>query len=156
PVEGEIKTVSLKRSRTNKWYVTFSVAIEPKRLPASLRVVGVDMGLESFLTTSDGEKVENPRFFRRDEADLKRAQKLKDAAKNAQKWGENRHHKKALSRIHERIRFRREDFAHKRSRELVTTYQVIAFEELEPQQMGKSRGMRKSIRDVAWTQLISC
>ncbi len=154
PIEGEIKTVSLKRSRTNKWYVTFSVEIEPKRLPPSPHVVGVDMGLESFLTTSDGEKAENPRFFRRDEADLKRAQKLKDAAKNAQKWDENRHRKKALSRIHERIRFRREDFAHKRSRELVNRYQVIAFEELEPQQMGRSRGMRKSIADVAWTQLI--
>jgi putative transposase len=112
------------------------------------------MGLETFLTTSDGEKVENPRFFRRDEAALKRAQKLKDAAKNAQKWDENRHRKKALSRIHERIRFRREDFAHKRSRELVNRYQVIGFEELEPQSMGRSRGMRKSIADVAWTQLI--
>jgi putative transposase len=154
PVEGEIKTVSLKRSCTDKWYVTFSVEIEPKRLPASPHVVGVDMGLESFLTTSKGDKIDNPRFFRRDEADLKRAQKLKDAAKNAQKWDENRHRKKALSRIHERIRFRREDFAHKRSRELVNTYQVIAFEELEPQQMGRSRGMRKSIADVAWTQLI--
>jgi len=85
PIEGQIKTVSLKRSRTDKWYVTFSVEIEPKRLPPSPHVVGVDMGLDSFLTTSHGEKVENPRFFRRDEADLKRAQKLKDAAKNAQK-----------------------------------------------------------------------
>jgi putative transposase len=154
PVEGEIKTVSLKRSQTNKWYVTFSVEVKPKRLSPSPRVVGVDMGLESFLTTSDGEKVENPRFFRRDEADLKRAQKLKDAAKNAQKWDLMRHRLKALARIHERIAWRREDFAHKRSRELVNSYQVIAFEELEPQQMGKSRGMRKSIADVAWTQLI--
>jgi putative transposase len=154
PVAGQIKTVSLKRSRTEKWYVTFSVEVEPKRLSPSPQVAGVDMGLSSFLTTSNGEKVENPRFFRRDEADLKRVQKLKDAAKNAQKWDENRRRKRALARIHERIRFRREDFAHKRSRELVTTYQVIAFEELEPQQMGRSRGMRKSIRDAAWTQLI--
>src|SRR5262245_48442371 len=154
PVAGEIKTVSLKKSHTNKWYVTFSVEVEPKRLPPSVRVVGVDMGLSSFLTTSDGEKVPNPRFFRRDEADLSRAHKHKDAAKNAQQWDENRHRKKALSRIHERIRFRREDFAHKRSHELVNTYQVIAFEELEPQQMGRSRGMRKSIADAAWTQLV--
>lgn len=153
-VEGEIKTVSLKRSRTDKWYVTFSVEIEPKRLRPTAHVVGVDMGLSSFLTTSDAEKVENPRFFRRDEAELKRAQKLKDAAKNAQQWDENQRRKKVLSRIHERIRFRREDFAHKRSRELVARYQVIAFEELEPQSMGRSRGMRKSIADVAWTQLI--
>ena len=154
PVEGQIKTVSLKRSRTNKWYVTFSVEVEPRRLPASAQSVGVDMGLSSFLTTSNGEKVENPRFFRRDEADLKRVQKLKDAAKNAQRWDENRRRKKAVAHIHERIRFRRQDFAHKRSRELVSTYQVIAFEELELQQMGRSRGMRKSIADAAWKQLI--
>src|SRR5919109_3518780 len=150
PVEGEIKTVSLKRSRTNKWYVTFSVEVEPKRLPASPQIVGVDMGLESFLTTSNGEKVPNPRFFRRDEADLKRVQKLKDAAKNAQKWDENRRRKKALAHIHERIANRRSDFAHKRSRELVRGYQTIVFEDLAPQQMGanKGRGMRKSIMDA--------
>jgi putative transposase len=156
PVEGQIKTVSLKRSLTDKWYVTFSVDVEPKRLPPSPQVVGVDMGLEAFLTTSDGDKVENPRFFRRDQVDLKRVQKLKDMAKNAHKWDENRHRKKALARIHERIRFRREDFAHKRSRELINSYQVIAFEELEVQRMGASKGpgMRKSIADAAWKQLI--
>src|SRR5439155_16005618 len=70
------------------------------------------------------------------------------------KWDENRHRKKALDHIHERIRFRREDFAHKRSRELINTYQVIVFEDLEGQQMGRSRGMRKSIADAAWSQLI--
>jgi putative transposase len=154
PVEGEIKTVSLKRSRTNKWYVTFSVEVGPKRRSASPHVVGVDMGLESFLTTSGGEKIENPRFFRCDEAELKRVQRLKDTAKNAQNWPENTKRKKALARIHERIAWRREDFAHKRSRELVNSYQVIAFEELKPQSMGRSCGMRKSIADVAWTQLI--
>jgi putative transposase len=154
PVDGEIKTVSLKKTRTDKWYVTFSVEVAPRRLRPTEHVVGVDVGLAPFLTTSDGEKVENPRFFRRDEADLKRVQKLKDAAKNARNWPENKKRKKALARIHERIGWRREDFAHKRSRELVNRYQVIAFEELEPGQMGRSRGMRKSIADVAWTQLI--
>jgi putative transposase len=154
PVEGAPKTVTLRRARTGKWYVSFSCEVEPSRLPASPHVVGVDMGLESFLTTSNGEQVDNPRFYRRDEADLKRVQKLKDAAKNAQRWNENRRRKQALAHIHERIAHRRDDFAHKRSRELVARFQVIAFEELEPQQMGRSRGMRKSIRDVAWTQLI--
>ena len=119
PVEGTIKTVTLRRSRTGKWYASFSVEVEPKHLPPRSEVVGVDVGLMSFATLSNGEQIDNPRFYRRDEADLKRAQKLKDAAKNAQKWDENRHRKKALSRIHERIRFRREDFAHRRSRELV-------------------------------------
>jgi putative transposase len=47
PVEGQIKTVSLKKSHTDKWYVTFSVEVAPKRLPPTEHVVGVDMGLYS-------------------------------------------------------------------------------------------------------------
>lgn len=157
PIEGTIKTVTLRRARTGKWYVSFSVEVEPKRLPARSEVVGVDVGLVRFATLSTGEQIENPRFYRRDEADLRRVQKLKDAAKDAQKWDENRHRKKALAHIHERIANRRSDFAHKRSRELVNTYQVSVLEELEPQQMGArgGRGMRKSIMDVAWSQFVS-
>jgi putative transposase len=157
PIEGTIKTVTLRRSRTDKWYVSFSVEVEPERLPPRSEVVGVDVGLMSFATLSNGEQIDNPRFYRKDEADLKRAQKRKDAAKNAQKWDENRHRKKALAHIHERITNRRSDFAHKHSREVVNGYQTIVFEDLAPQQMGssKGRGMRKSIMDVAWTQFIS-
>jgi putative transposase len=157
PVEGQVKTVTLRRSRTGKWYVSFSCEVESKRLSPTEHVVGVDVGLASFATLSNGEQIDNPRFYRRDEADLKRAQQRKDAAKTAQKWDENRHRKKALAHIHERIANRRSDFAHKRSRELVNTYQVIVFEDLEPQQIGagKGRGMRKSIMDVAWSQFVS-
>src|SRR5262249_44519440 len=148
---------TLTRARTGKWYVSFSCEMEACTLPPTEHIIGVDMGLLSFATLSHGEEIDNPRFYRRDEADLKRAQKLSDAAKNARKWYENRPRKKALAHIHERIANRRSDFAHKRSRELVNRYQVIVFEDLAQQQMGasKGRGMRKSIMDVAWTQFIS-
>jgi putative transposase len=124
-------------------------------------MAGVDMGLTTFATVSTGpewvSEVQNPRFFRRDEADLKRVQQAKDAAKNRQHWDENNRRKKALAHIHERIAARRGDFAHKLSRALVDSLQVIVFEELEPQQMGKGkgRGMRKSLADAAWSQFIS-
>lgn len=94
-------------------------------------------------------------FYRRDEADLKRVQQRKDAARNAQDWPENAKQKGILAKIHERIANRRADFAHKRSRELVDAYQVIVFADLAPMEMGTSRGMRKSILDVAWTQFIA-
>jgi putative transposase len=155
PLEGTPKTVTLTRSRTGKWYACFSCEIEAEPLPSTSAVVGVDVGLTSFATLSTGDEIENPRFYRRDEADLKRVQKLKDAAKNAQRWDENRRRKKALAHIHERIANRRSDFAHQRSRELVDAYQVIVFEDLAPMEMGRSRGMRKSILDVAWNQFIS-
>jgi putative transposase len=154
-LEGTPKTVTLTRSRTGKWYACFSCEVEASPLPPVDAVVGVDVGLASFATLSNGEEIENPRFYRRDEADLKRVQKLKDAAKNVQRWDENHRRKKALAHIHERIANRRSDFAHKRSRELVNAYQVIVFEDLAPREMGQTRGMRKSILDVAWSQFIS-
>ena len=155
PVEGTPKTVTLTRSRTGKWYAAFSCETEAHPLPPTGSVVGVDVGLASFATLSNEQKIENPRFYRRDEADVKRVQKRKDAAKNAQDWLENTKQKGILARIHERIANRRADFAHKHSRALVNNHQVIVFEELAPMEMGRSRGMRKSILDVAWTQFIS-
>ena len=157
PIEGTPKTVTVSRSRTDKWYACFSCETAPTPLQPSSEIVGVDVGLASFATFSNGEQVANPRFYCRDEADVKRVQKRKDAAKNAQNWPENARQKTILAKIHERIASRRSDFAHKRSRELVNRYGVIVFEDLAPMEMGKKRGsgMRKSIMDVAWTQFIS-
>ena len=156
PAAGTPKTVTLTRSRTGKWFACFACETETEPLPPTNAVVGVDVGLSSFATLSDeGKKIDNPRFYRRDEADLKRVQQRKDAAKNAQNWPENAKQQGILARIHERIANRRSDFAHKESRKLVNAYQVIVFEDLAPMEMGKSRGMRKSILDVAWTQFIS-
>jgi putative transposase len=155
PIEGTPKTVTLSRSATGKWYACIACATESHPLEPTEHITGVDVGLLHFATLSNGEQIENPRFYRKDEADLKRVQRRKDAAKHAQDWPENTKQKGILSRIHERIGNRRADFAHKRSRELVNTYQVIVFEDLAPQQMGRSRGMRKSILDVAWAQFIS-
>jgi putative transposase len=84
PVEGTPKTVTLTRSRTGKWFACFSCETEAEPLPATDAVVGVDVGLSSFATLTGGKKIDNPRFYRRDEADLKRVQQRKDAAKNAQ------------------------------------------------------------------------
>src|SRR6266511_1953970 len=155
PIEGTPKTVTLTRSATGKWYACLSCEVATHPLEPTEQIVGVDVGLASFATLSNGEQIENPRFYRKDEADLKRVQKRKDAAKNAQDWVENTKQQIILSRIHERIGNRRSDSAHKQSRILVNASQVIVFEDLAPLEMGKSRGMRKSSMDVAWTQFIS-
>jgi putative transposase len=157
PVEGTPKTVTLSRSATGKWYACISCETVAKELEPTEQITGVDVGLLSFATLSNGAQIDNPRFYRTDEADLKRVQRRKDAAKNGQAWPEHKKQKALLGKIHERIGNRRADFAHQRSRELVNQYQVIVFEDLAPQAMGKSkgRGMRKSIMDVAWTQFIS-
>jgi putative transposase len=59
-----------------KWFVTFSCEVEPVALPAVETAVGIDVGLASFARMSDGSEIETPRFFRRDEKDLKRVHQL--------------------------------------------------------------------------------
>src|SRR5215470_5585748 len=67
PIEGEIKTLTITRTATGKWYACFSVEVENKPLPESNSAVGIDMGLHKFATLSTGEEISNPRFFREEE-----------------------------------------------------------------------------------------
>lgn len=153
-IEGNIKTLTITRSFTGKWYASFSCETEPKPLPKVKAIVGIDVGLESFATLSDGEKIANPRFFRKDEKELAKAQrKLSKAEKGAP---ERKKAKKVVSQIHERITNKRTDFAHQLSRKIVNAYQLIAFEKLNIKGMRENgfRGIRKSIGDVAWNQFM--
>ena len=73
-LEGEINTATIKRE-CGKWYVVFSNTVEIEPLPVSDKVVGIDVGLESFAVTSDGEYIENPRYLREAEAILRVSQR---------------------------------------------------------------------------------
>src|SRR6202035_2456781 len=74
PISGKIKTLTLRKSRTGKWYASFSVECEPQRLPENRCQVGIDVGLKTFATLSDGTEIENPRFFRQEEKALAKVQ----------------------------------------------------------------------------------
>src|SRR5262249_16893060 len=73
PVEGQIKTVTLRRSSTGKWFVSFSVVTKPQLLAPDSSAVGVDVGLCCFATLSTGEKIANPRFLRCEERAVAKA-----------------------------------------------------------------------------------
>src|SRR6266699_6664362 len=63
PIRGKIKTLTIHRSSTGKWYASFSVECDPQRLPQEPTQLGIDVGLKSFASLSTGEAIENPRFF---------------------------------------------------------------------------------------------
>ncbi len=75
PIKGKIKTLTIHRSSTGKWYASFSVECDPERLPQRTSQVGIDVGLKTFATFSDGTEIENPRFFRKEEKALAKVQR---------------------------------------------------------------------------------
>ena len=149
PIEGEIKTLTLRRRPTGKWYACFSVEIEPKRLPKLDNSVGIDIGLTTFAVLSDGAEIENPRFFRKEEKELVKVQrKLSSTEKGTRERGFRR---KAVSRTHERIRFKRTDFSQQHSRKIVNNYGSIFVEDLQVNRMLHEHCFAKSISDAAWS-----
>ena len=157
-IEGIIKTLTIRRTATGKWYACFSCIIEANPLPKIDTVVGIDVGLESFATLSTGEKIPNPRFFKTNEKKLVKAQrKLSKAEKGTP---ERKKVKKVIAYIHERIINKRSDFAHKLSLNLTRRFQVIAFEKLNIKDMMGNHTkifghkLNKSIGDVAWSQFM--
>jgi len=160
PLEGTPKTVTIKRSSTNKWYVSFSCEIiKVERLPKSELNVGIDVGLETFAYLSDNTKIENPRFFRKEEKELVKIQRKLDKVTikdNNNKVLNGRtperiKAKRALSRVHERIGFERHNFAHQESKKISDKYQVICIEDLEINKMKHNHCLAKSISDASWS-----
>ncbi len=153
PIEGCIKTLTVRCDQVGNWYACFSCEVKPEPLPFNDLVVGIDMGLNSFARFSTGEGIANPRFFRRDERELAKAQRKLSKAEKGTPEREKR--RKAVTHIHQRIANRRKDFAHQCSRDLVDRFGCLVFENLHIQNMLQNHRLAKSISDAAWNQLIA-
>lgn len=154
-LEGTPKTATIKRSSTGKWYAIFSCEWEPTTLPKVEPQIGVDVGIKSFATFSDGGKITSPRFFKHEERALAKVQrKLSKAPKGSK---ERKKQRKAVARVHERTAWKRTNFCHQESRKIVDTHQVIVVEDLAINRMMRDKlpGMAKSISDAAWSQFSS-
>jgi putative transposase len=152
PLEGRVKTATVRKTATGKWFVCFSCEVEPVPLPESSGAVGVGVGLKDIIATSDGESVSAPKFLRKEEKELARTQRrLSEAPKGSRTRAKRR---KIVAKVHERIRNKRTNFAHQQSRKLVNRYGLVAVEDLSVNRMNKNRCLVKSIADAAWTDLI--
>src|SRR6266571_4569948 len=147
PVKA-IKRVRIVR-RADGYYCQFCVKTERKveHVPSGTQL-GIDVGLKSFLTDSEGNTVDNPRHYRKTEKKLKR---LGRRLSRKQKKSANRKKaRKALAKQHLKVQRQREDFARKQANALVSSCDLIAYEDLQIKNMVRNRKLAKSIHDAGW------
>jgi putative transposase len=147
---GTPKTVTISRE-ADGWYACISCAEVPiQPLPPTGQETGIDVGLQVFLVTADGEVVENPRYYRKAERALRKAQRR--VARRKQ--GSNRRRKAValLKRKHQKIARQRRDFQHKAALSLVRNYDTIYLEDLQVRNMVRNPYLAKSISDAGWSQ----
>ena len=149
-IVGTIKTVRITR-RAGKWYACFACECETEVLPQTGEAVGLDVGISHLLATSDGEFVENPRWYRAGQKDLRRVQR---SVARKRKGGKNRRKTVLqLQRHHERVKNRRQDFLNKVAHRLISRYDLIALEDLRIKNMVRNHHLSKSILDAGWNYL---
>ena len=145
---SEPKTATVSKDPAGRFFVSFTVEFEPETLPPTTKTIGVDLGLAHFLTTSDGEKVENPRYLQQDLKKLATAQRRLAKKK---KGSRNREKARAkVARLHARIADKRNDFLQQLSTRLVRENQAIGIEDLTVKNMVKNKKLSRAISDVGW------
>jgi putative transposase len=135
-----------------RYFVSILVEEEIAALPSVEGQVGLDLGLHDAVVLNTGEKVGNPRFFRRDARRLAQAQRrLAKKRLGSKKRAKAR---RKVARIHARIADRRRDFLHKLSTRLIRENQAICVESLRVKAMVKHPTLAQAIHDVGWGELV--
>ncbi|NYZ76528.1 IS200/IS605 family element transposase accessory protein TnpB [Candidatus Micrarchaeota archaeon] len=147
-IKGKIKTLTLKREGSGKWFATFSVET-PEEIPRENRgeAVGIDLGLKTFATLSNGIRIKNPRHLMKHEDRLTFIQRKFSKKKKGS--GNRKKAKIRIARLHEKVANTRKDFLHKTSTQLVNDYSFIASEKLASKKMSEEK-YGKQIRDAGW------
>jgi putative transposase len=151
PIEGVIKTCTIKRSYTNKWYVSFACNCESIPLQKNNNVVNIDIGLNSFSPILNIDHTVEPEVFRQDQKALDKARYK--WSKSSKKSPERAKCRKVVARIQERIKFRRQNSCHQVSRYLINNFDNIVVENLNIEKKIPNHYTAKAIQDAAWPDL---
>ena len=158
-INGLIKSATISRTPSGKYYVSLLVKTIATLLPKTHSNIGIDLGLTDFIVLSDGTKVANPKFLSKLQHKLARAQKIlakrRAVAEVAnRKLSDSRNYQKQkfkVAKVYEQITNSRTDFLHKLSFNLIKNHDVIAIEDLNVKGMVKNHKLAKAISDSSWS-----
>jgi len=150
-IKGQIKSVTISRTPTGKYFASILVD-NKKELPNKKTIkektsIGVDLGVKTFLVTSTGLHIDNPKFLKKSLSHLKYVQR-----KYAKYKG--RRTKYRLQRLHEIVANQRKDFLHKTSTLLINSHDSICIEDLNIKGMVKNHCLAQAINDVGWGEFV--
>lgn len=151
PIEGVVKRLIIKKTQTGKYYASFVVeTVGVERLQPINKVVGIDLGVTEFITSSDYETWANPKYL---EKSAKRPAKLTRKHKRLQTTKS----RLALAKAHEKVANQRTDYYHKVANDLIAENQVIVLEDLDIKQMVENgwRRMNKAVLDAGWGNFVN-
>ena len=152
PEGAEPSTITVKLSPSGRWTVSLLVDVEIETLPESQESIGLDLGINSLMALSNGEKIANPKTFKAKRRKLRKAQK---ALSRKQKGSNNRHKARLkVAKVHAEISDARNNFLHKLTTRLVRENQVIAVEDLSVKNMVKNRKLALLISDASWGETV--
>jgi putative transposase len=152
PNDCEPTSVTVSLHPSGRWHISIRFddpTIQP--LPISENAIGIDLGITSLIATSNGDKIANPKHFKKHHKRLKKAQKN---LSRKQKGSKNREKARVkVAKIHLKISDSRKDFLHKTTTQLVRENQTIAIESLTVKNMVKNHKLALAISDSGWGEL---
>ena len=153
-IEGKMKTCTIKKTKSQEWYITIAVEKEDKPFVSNDKSkVGMDLGIDQYAVLSDSSILQNKHISKKDRIKLKKLQKIISRKKK----GSHNRRKAVLnfSRKYEHILRKKEDWLHKLSYNLVNSYSFIAYEELKIANMMKNHNLARSIGEESWGNFIN-
>ncbi|NES65855.1 MAG: IS200/IS605 family element transposase accessory protein TnpB, partial [Okeania sp. SIO2D1] len=148
PLASQPTSVTIIRDSANRYFASFVVETCAEHLPKSNNSIGIDLGISTFATLSNGEKIKAPLTLKKN---LKKLAKFKRKFARTEK-GSKRREKARLrvAKLHAKIKDIRADFLHKLSTKLAKKYDEIVLEDLNVSGMVKNRKLAKAISDLGW------
>lgn len=145
---GIIKSATISKTPSGKYFVSILVDTEMEQLPKVNKSIGFDLGIKEFLIDTEGNHIENPKTLYRYEQKLAKLQRQHaKKKKGSNNWNKQRI---KIARLHEKITNIRKDFLHKLSSKIINENQVIISEDLQISNMVKNHNLAKAISDVSW------